>query len=296
MADKILKGKIVVKNTEITVLSVGDADDYISLTDIAKYKNPEFPADVVKNWLRTRFAIEFLGIWEKLHNPNFKLVDFDQFMNEAGANAFVLSPQKWIESTNAIGLVSRSGRGGGTFAHVDIAFEFASWISAEFKLYIIKDYQRLKKDENSRISLDWNVNRILAKVNYRIHTDAIKENLIPPELTPRQKSNVYANEADLLNTVLFGTSAYEWSKKNPDKDGNMRDYATIEQLLVLANIESINALFIEQGMPQAQRMDTLYSIAKSQMEAIIRTKSLASLKTLNSKTKTITDSGGQDNG
>ena len=291
MAEKILKGKIIAKDTEITVLSVGDADDYISLTDIAKYKNPEFPADVVKNWLRTRFAIEFLGIWEKLHNPNFKLVDFDQFMNEAGGNAFVLSPQKWIESTNAIGLVSRSGRGGGTFAHVDIAFEFASWISAEFKLYIIKDYQRLKKDENSRISLDWNVNRILAKVNYRIHTDAIKDNLIPPELTPRQKSHVYANEADLLNTVLFGTSAYEWRKNNPNKDGNMRDHATIEQLLVLANLENVNALFIEQGMLQVERMDALYSIAKSQLEAIVRTKSLASLKNLNNKTKAISDNG-----
>ena len=281
MAEKILKDKIIVKNTEITVLSVGDKDDYISLTDIAKYKNPEFPADVVKNWLRTRFAIEFLGIWEKLHNPGFNLVDFDQFMNEAGGNAFVLSPQKWIESTNAIGLISRSGRGGGTFAHVDIAFEFASWISAEFKLYIIKDYQRLKKDENSRISLSWNVNRILAKVNYRIHTDAIKDNLIPPELTPRQKSHVYANEADLLNTVLFGVSAYEWRKQNPDKDGNMRDHATIEQLLVLANLENINALFIEQGMPQVERMDALYNIAKSQLEAIVRTKSLANLKNLN---------------
>ena len=178
-------------------------------------------------------------------------------------------------------MVVKSGRGGGTYAHKDIAFKFASWISAEFELYIIKDYQRLKTDENSRISVNWNVNRILAKVNYKIHTDAIKDNLIPPELTPRQKSNVYANEADLLNTVLFGTSAYEWRKKNPDKDGNIRDYATIEQLLVLANIENINALFIEQGMPQVERMDTLYSIAKSQMEAIVRTKGLASLKTLN---------------
>ena len=296
MAEKILKGKIVVKGTEITVLSVGSPDDYISLTDIARYKNPEFPADVIKNWLRTRFAIEFLGIWEQLHNPDFKLVEFDQFKNEAGANSFVLSPQKWIDTTNAIGLMSRSGRGGGTFAHKDIAFEFASWISAEFKLYIIKDYQRLKTDENSRISLDWNVNRILAKVNYRIHTDAIKENLIPPELTARQKSHVYANEADLLNTVLFGTSAYEWRKNNPEKDGNMRDYATIEQLLVLANLENINAIFIEQGMPQVERMDSLYGIAKSQMEAILKSKSLLEMKSLgtkNKQTKVLTDDGGQ---
>ena len=299
MAEKILKGKINVKGTEITVLSVGSPDDFISLTDIAKHKNAEAPADVIKNWLRTRFAIEFLGIWEQLHNPDFKLVEFDQFKNESGANAFVLSPQKWIDSTNAIGLMSRSGRGGGTFAHKDIAFEFASWISAEFKLYIIKDYQRLKTDENSRISLDWNVNRILAKVNYKLHTDAIKENLIPPELTPRQKAHVYANEADLLNTVLFGTSAYEWRKNNPDKDGNMRDHATIEQLLVLANLENINALFIEQSMPQVERMDALYNIAKTQLEAILKTKSLMEMKKLGTKstqTNVLTDNGGKTNG
>jgi hypothetical protein len=195
------------------VLSVGTPDDFISLTDIAKFKNSEFPADVVKNWLRTRFTIEFLGIWEQINNPHFKLVEFDQFKREAGANAFVLSPQKWIETTNAIGMISRSGRGGGTFAHVDIAFEFASWISPEFKLYIIKDYQRLKSDENSRISLDWNVKRVLAKVNYKMHTDAIRDNLIPPELTARRQSFVYADEADMLNVALFGRTAAEWRKK-----------------------------------------------------------------------------------
>ena len=217
MADKTFKGKITAKGTEIAVLSQGTDDDFISLTDIAKYKNPEFPADVIKNWLRTRFTIDYLGAWEQLYNPNFKLVEFDQFKNEAGTNAFVLSPQKWIESTNAIGLISKSGRGGGTYAHKDIAFEFASWISVEFKLYIIKDYQRLKSDENSRISLDWNVKRILAKVNYRIHTDAIRDNLIPPELTPCQRSFVYADEADLLNTALFGMTAAEWRKANADR-------------------------------------------------------------------------------
>ena len=203
------------------MLSKGTDDDYINLTDIAKYINPEFPADVIKNWLRTRFTIDYLGAWEQLYNPNFKLVEFDQFKSEAGTNAFVLSPQKWIESTNAIGLISKSGRGGGTYAHKDIAFEFASWISVEFKLYIIKDYQRLKADENSRISLDWNVKRILAKVNYRIHTDAIRDNLIPPELTPRQRSFVYADEADLLNTALFGMTAAEWRKANTDKIGRL---------------------------------------------------------------------------
>jgi hypothetical protein len=208
--DKTFKGKITAKGTEIAVLSQGTLDDFLSLTDIAKFKNAEFPADVIKNWLRTRFAIEFLGIWEQLYNPNFKLVDFDQFRNEAGDNAFVLSPQKWIETTNAIGMVSRSGRGGGTYAHVDIAFEFASWISPEFKLYIIKDYQRLKADANSRISIEWNVKRILSKVNYKVHTDAIKDNLIPIEITAKQKTFVYADEADVLNVALFGITAAEW--------------------------------------------------------------------------------------
>jgi len=283
MADKVMKGKIQAKGMEITVLSVGSPDDFISLTDIARYKNPEEPNAVVANWLRTRNTIEYLGIWEQLYNPDFNPLDFEGFKNEAGANAFTLSPTKWIASTNAIGLTVKSGRGGGTYAHKDIAFKFASWISAEFELYIIKDYQRLKTDENSRLSLDWNVRRILTKINYRIHTDAIKDNLIPPKLTAKQKSHVYANEADLLNTVLFGTSAYEWRKKNPKKEGNIRDYATIEQLLVLANLENVNALFIEQGMPQEQRMDALSDIAKSQLATISRTSGLMQIKTLEAK-------------
>ena len=285
MPDRNFKGTISAKGTEITVLSKGTDDDYISLTDIAKYKNPEFPADVIKNWLRTRFTIDYLGAWEQLYNPDFKLVEFDQFRSEAGANSFVLSPQKWIESTNAIGLTSKSGRGGGTYAHKDIAFEFASWISVEFKLYIIKDYQRLKSDENSRISLDWNVKRILAKVNYRIHTDAIRDNLIPPELTPRQRSFVYADEADLLNTALFGMTASEWRKENADKSGNMRDYATIEQLLVLANLENVNALYINNGMPQTERIVELNLLARSQMTALLSNKSVKGLKTLEEKAK-----------
>jgi hypothetical protein len=280
MTDKPFKGKITAQGTEITVLSQVSDDDYISLTDIARYKNPEFPADVVKNWLRTRFTLDYIGTWEQLYNPNFKLVEFDQFKSEAGANSFVLSPQKWIETTNAIGLVSRSGRGGGTYAHKDIAFEFASWISPEFKLYIIKDYQRLKADENSRISLDWNVKRILAKVNYRIHTDAIRANLVPPELTTRQKSFVYADEADLLNTALFGINAAEWRKANPDKSGNMRDHATIEQLLVLANLENVNALYIGKKMPQSVRISELNRLARQQLTALLENSSVKELKML----------------
>jgi len=280
MADKSFKGTITAKGTEITVLSKGKDDDYISLTDIAKYKNPESPADIIKNWLRTRFTIDYLGTWEQLYNPSFKLVEFDQFRNEAGSNAFVLSPQKWIESTNAIGLISKSGRGGGTYAHKDIAFEFASWISVEFKLYIIKDYQRLKADENSRISLDWNVKRILAKVNYRIHTDAIRDNFIPPELTKRQQSFVYADEADLLNTALFGVTAAEWRRENAGKNGNIRDYATIEQLLVLTNLENVNALYIGKNIPQSERIVELNKLARSQMSAIVKNNDARGLKAL----------------
>jgi len=282
MADKTFKSKISAKGTEISVLSQGDEDDYISLTDIARYKNPDEPKDVIANWMRLRHTIEYLGLWETLHNPNFKGVEFDPFLHEAGANAFTLSPQRWITATNAIGISSRSGRGGGTFAHKDIAFKFAAWISAEFELYIIKDYQRLKADENSRFSLDWNVNRILAKVNYRIHTDAIRDNLIPPKLTPKQKSFVYADEADLLNMALFGMTAAEWRKASPDESGNMRDYATIEQLLVLANLENINALYIAKGIPQPERLQELSHMARSQLTALLGNSSVKGLKALNS--------------
>jgi hypothetical protein len=284
MADKTFKGKITAKGTEITVLSQGTLDDCISLTDIAKYKNPEEPNVVVANWLRNRNTIEYLGIWEQLNNNEFNPLEFEGYLNAAGANAFTLSPTKWIQTTNAIGLIVRSGRGGGTYAHKDIAFKFASWISAEFELYIIKDYQRLKADENSRISLDWNVKRFLAKVNYRIHTDAIRDNLIPPELTPRQRSFVYADESDLLNTALFGMTAAEWRKDNSDKKGNMRDYATIEQLLVLANIENVNALYINNGMPQSECIGNLNHLARSQMMALISNNSMKGLKLLDERT------------
>ncbi len=282
--DKILKATINANGTDISVVSTGSDDDYISLTDIARYKNSEAPADVVKNWMRSRSTIEFLGLWEQLNNLNFKVVEFDQFKNEAGANAFVLSPQKWIESTNAIGLISKSGRyGGGTYAHKDIAFEFASWISPEFKLYIIKEYQRLKSDENSRLSLGWNVNRTLAKLNYKIHTDAIKENLISNDLSKKEISMTYANEADVLNVALFGKTAKEWKNENPELKGNMRDYATIEQLIVLVNLENMNANFIEQGLEQRERLLKLNNLARNQLKAFLNNKRINQLENMNSK-------------
>ena len=280
--EKPIKEVIHAKDTEIAVFSYAHSDDYISLTDIAKYKNPEFPADVVKNWLRIRSTIEFLGLWEELNNPNFNMVEFDQFKNDAGSNAFVLSPQKWIKSTNAIGMVSKSGRyGGGTFAHKDIAFEFASWISPEFKLYVIKDYQRLKDDENHRLALDWSVNRVLAKTNYRIHTDAIKANLIPPELSKEQQRFVYADEADVLNVALFGMTAKQWRAKHPELKGNMRDYASIEQLLVLVNLETMNALLVEQGKSQDERAHFLNHQAIKLMSKISHDKGARDLQQLN---------------
>lgn len=272
--------KMNIQGVETTVVSKGDEDDYISLTDIARKRNPEFPADVIKNWLRNRSTIEFIGLWEIMNNEDFKLVDFDQFKQDAGSNAFVLSPQKWITSTNAIGIRSKSGRNGGTYAHKDIAFEFASWISPEFKLYIIKDYQRLKSDENNRLSLNWNLRRVLTKTNYKIHTDAIQENLIPEDVSKAQQGFIYANEADVLNVALFGMTAKEWRKANPNKPKyeNIRDSATIEQLIVLTNLESYNAEMIKDGVSQAERLMRLNATAKSQMASLIENPSLKRLK------------------
>ena len=281
--NKTFKGKITAKGTEITVLSKGTDDDYISLTDIAKYKNAEFPGYVIQNWMRNRGTVEFLGLWERITNPNFNYLDFEVIEKEAGKNSFVLTPKKWIESVNAIGMTARQGRYAAVFAHKDIAFKFAAWISAEFELYVIKDYQRLKADENSRISLEWNVKRILSKVNYRVHTDAIKDNLIPLELTTKQKSFVYADEADVLNVALFGITAAEWRKANKDKQGNMRDYATIEQLLVLANLENVNALYINKGISQSERIEELNNLAREQLSAMLRNKSVVALKNLENK-------------
>ena len=265
---KIIKEKIHANGFDISLFTEDLKNSYISLTDIAKYRSDE-PNDVIKNWLRNKDTIAFLGLWESLHNPDFKPIEFDGFRNEAGSNAFTMSPTKWIEGVNAKGIISKSGRYGGTFAHSDIAMEFASWISPEFKLYIIKDFQRLKDDENSRLSLNWNLNRELTKLNYKIHTDAIKENLIIPELTTAQKSFVYANEADVLNVALFGKTAKEWRDENPDKKGNIRDYSDINYLLVLANLESYNAILIEQNIPQAKRLEMLRSTAEKQLKTIL---------------------------
>ena len=268
---------IVVKGTEIVLFSK-EEEEYISITDIARYKNPNEPKDVVKNWMRTRNTIEFLGLWEKIHNPNFKGVEFDSFLYQAGSNAFVLSPSKWIEATNAVGIISKAGSGGGTYAHKDIAFEFASWVSAEFKLYLLVEFQRLKIEESKRQSLEWNLQRTLAKINYRIHTDAIKEMLIPPTVTKQQTNIIYANEGDMLNVALFGKTAREWREQNSDKEGNIRDDATLEQLVVLTNLESINSVLVRQGLSQSERLKKLNDIAITQMKSLLTDKKIKRLK------------------
>lgn len=269
--------KITVNNLEVGIFQK-NTSEYISLTDIARAKNPEFPADVVKNWMRNRSTIEYLGLWEKINNLNFKLVEFDSFRNQAGLNSFVLSPQKWIETTNAIGIISKSGRyGGGTFVHKDIAFEFASWISAEFKLYLIKEFQRLKEEESQKLELGWDAKRQLTKINYKIHTDAIKQHIIPI-ITEKDKKFVYASEADVLNKALFGLTAIQWRGKNPDKEGNMRDYADVYQLVSLANLETHNAEFIKQGLMQGERVLKLNAIAISQMKSLTENLSVKKLE------------------
>ncbi len=273
----IMKQKIIVKNIVVAFVSK-DGNEYLSLTDMAKSKNPEFPADVVKNWLKTRFTLDFMGLWEQMNNPNFNMVEFDQFKNQAGVNSFVLSPEKWIKFTNAIGLRSKSGRyGGGTFAHKDIAFEFASWLSPEFKLYLIKEFQRLKDEENRRLAVGWDVKRLLSKINYKIHTDAIKEFIIPKLINPKHEI-IYASEADVLNVALFNMTAKEWRDKNKGKQGNIRDYASIEQLVVLSNLESLNAIYIEQNLPQLDRLRILNKNAISQIKSLINNPSLKKLK------------------
>ena len=281
----LVKDTIHANGIDIGIYTQDFENEFISLTDIARYKSDE-PKDVIKNWMRSKDTIEFLGLWEKLHNSNFKGVEFDSFKNRAGENAFTLSPQQWIKATNAIGLISKSGRyGGGTFAHKDIAFEFASWLSPEFKLYIIKDYQRLKEDEGHRLALDWNVKRILVSANYKIHTDAIKENLIPPELSKQQQGYVYADEADLLNVVLFGKTAKQWRTENPGVKGNIRDYATIEQLLVLTNLENLNAYLVKQGVPQPERMKKLRDTVVYQLKTLSESKGARELNYMHNQLK-----------
>ena len=265
MKKKPTDATLNVQGTEITVISQGE-DDFISLTDMVRGFDGG-PA-LIEQWLKNKDTVLFLGIWERLNNPGFKTPEFEGIKNEAGRNSFYLSAKKWAEVTGARGLIAKAGRYGGTFAHRDIAFEFGSWLSPEFKLYLIKEFQRLKEDENRRLSLAWNLNRTLAKINYRLHTDAIQAHLIPAEVTPKQASITYANEADLLNVALFSQTAREWRDANPDKEGNMRDHATLEQLLVLANIENMNAEFIHMGLPQGERLKRLNAIAIRQMRTL----------------------------
>ena len=274
---KDVKSTINANGVEIRVTS-NDKADYISLTDIAKKRDPENPRFIIQNWMRSYSTVSFLGLWEKINNPDFNRVEFEAVKNEAGDNGFVLTPQKWITLTNAIGITSKSGRYGGTYAHSDIAFEFASWISPEFKLYIIKDYQRLKADESHTKELDWSVKREIAKSNYRLHTDAIKENMLP-DLTPQQISYTYASEADMINVALFGITARQWRAANPDAAGNIRDAATIEQLIVLSNLEGLNAEYIREGLPQSERLIKLNRTAKFQLKAFSE-KTLKSIETL----------------
>ena len=264
VCQKLKMKKISANGFDIQVYTEDFKNDYISLTDIARYKNTDDPRFVIQNWMRNRNTLEFIGLWEVLNNTNFNRVQFDTFRNEAGLNRFSTTPSKWIESTNAIGIVSKAGRYGGTYAHYDIAMEFASWLSPEFKLYIVQDYKRLKTDENSKLSVSWNIHREISKINYKIHTDAIKEYLLK-DLTNEQLSFKYASEADMLNVALFNKTAKEWREENQDLKGNMRDYASLNELLVLANMESYNAVLIGKGIEQKERMVELRNLARTQL-------------------------------
>ncbi|MBN1766910.1 MAG: KilA-N domain-containing protein [Prolixibacteraceae bacterium] len=267
--------KINVEGTNILVYTEND-DEFISLTDIARYRDAERSDYILQNWMRNRSTIEFMGLWELFNNPDFNSIEFDGIKNLSGSNSFALTPKRWIETTRAIGIVSKTGRYGGTFAHRDIAFEFASWLSAEFKFYLIKEFQRLKKEEQKQ--LGWSAKRELTKLNYHIHTDAIKQNLIPDELTPAQTSIIYASEADVLNMALFGKTAKQWREANPELKGNMRDYANINQLICLANMENLNAVFINENIPQKERLKKLNRIAIQQMKILIEVENRKLLK------------------
>ena len=272
------KSKIIYVQGIDVVFYEENKNDFISLTDIARHRDSERSDYILQNWMRNRSTVDFIGLWEKFNNPNFNSIEFDGIKNQTGLNSFSLTPKRWIETTNAIGIISKTGRYGGTFAHKDIAFEFASWLSAEFKFYLIKEFQRLKDDENDRLKLEWNFQRTLAKVNYHIHTDAIKANLIPKELDKSKINFIYANEADLLNVALFGITAKQWREENPTIEGNIRDLATIEQLVVLSNLESLNAVFIHQGQSQAERVTQLNTIAITQMKALVNNKQVKKLE------------------
>jgi hypothetical protein len=275
------KEKITVKGTEIVLFS-HRKEDYISLTDMAKYKDSMEPSLVISHWMSTRYTLDFIGIWENINNPDFKPTEFGRFKMESGSNGFVLTPKRWAEATNAIGIASKAGRyGGGTFAHKDIAFEFASWLSAEFKFYLIREFQRLKEDEQQRLSLEWNLQRTLAKINYRIHTDSIKLHIIPPTVTKEQANMIYASEADLLNVALFGKTAQQWRSENVNAKGNIRDDATLEQLVVLSNLESINALLIRQDLPQSERLIQLNQVAITQLRSLFGNSHIRKLSEIN---------------
>jgi len=279
---KVTKATIEAKGVEIAVQTNTIGQDYFCLTDIARFKNTLEPATVVNNWMRLHNTVEYLGLWETLNNPNFKPIEFDRFMREAGTNAFTLSPKRWVEKTGAIGIISKSGRYGGTYAHSDIALKFAAWLSVELELYIIKDYQRLKNDEGHRQQLEWSAKRELSKVNYRIHTDAIKAYLIPETLSPQQINFTYASEADMLNVALFNMTAKQWREQNPDLTGNIRDYADIYQLIVLVNIESMNAELIKRNLPQSERLIYLRKMVREQMTSLMNSASVHRLsETLN---------------
>ncbi|RKY53722.1 MAG: KilA-N domain-containing protein [Candidatus Neomarinimicrobiota bacterium] len=267
--------QITVKGSNISILEI-DNRDFISLSDMVK--SFEGKSALIEQWLRNKDTVEFLGIWEQINNPSFNSLEFEGIKNASGTNRFYLSAKKWINATNAIGLIAKAGRYGGTFAHKDIAFEFGSWLSAEFKLYLIKEFQRLKDDENDRLKLNWDLQRTISKINYHIHTDAIKAKLIPPKVNTKQKSLIYASEADILNVALFGQTAQEWRKSQTKIDGNIRDYATLEQLVVLSNLESINAIFINQGLSQQERLIQLNEIAISQLKTLLSHKSIKRIK------------------
>ena len=283
MKKDIIKTEIKVMNNKVSILRIND-NDYISLTDLARYVNEEEPKIPIQTWMRNKNVVSFLGLWEKIHNVNFKGIEFTTFENEAGKNSFYLSPQKWIKETGAIGIISKSGNNGGTYAHPDIALEFASWLSPEFKLYLITEFERLKKNEAYKSKLEWHANRILAKANYIIHTDAIKNNIVP-NLTDKQKNFIYAEEADVLNVALFGITAKEWRTQNPElaDNGNIRDYTDLLHLIILNNLENINAELIKKEIAQKERLITLNEIAKNQIEILSNNKSIKELESLEKK-------------